>query len=146
MDGSDRSTFSKKRKLWWLDRDDHHCQAPFEHQCDSEHPLQVHHLLPHAYLHFVAPGIDPDYPLNALTLCRTAHEMIHPDVIFARENYNRDNESFDRLRRIRTKLMEDHQVYWNDTWDRSMMVIALQRTQEYERKHPFPKYHKRKKT
>lgn len=142
---NDRSSFTLRRKKWCLGRDKI-CQAPFKHDCDTSHPLQVHHILPHAYLNHVATKLDADYPENLILLCRTAHEVIHPDVVGARQNYNRDNETFKKLRQLRTRLLERHQIYWNDTWDRSMMVIALVRTRKYIKKHKFPIYTKRNET
>jgi hypothetical protein len=137
---ADRSSFSLKRKKWWLDRDGHKCQASFEHICDPDH-LQVHHILPHAYLHQVAPGVEPDYPENGITLCRTAHEIIHPDAHWARENYHLDSESFVHVRKLRDKLMAQGQIYWNDEFDRSLSVIALINSRNYET--PFPAFKKR---
>jgi hypothetical protein len=105
----------------------------------------VHHILAHAYLHHVAPKVSADYPENAITLCRTAHELIHPDVVWARANYNRNTKIFTDLRTRRNNLMDHHQIYWIDTWDRTLMVIALINTRKYEKKHPFPAYKKRNK-
>jgi hypothetical protein len=138
-----RNSFSLKRKKWYKKRDHNRCQFPFPHKCDSEHPLQVHHILPHAYLNFVAEELSADYPENGITLCRTAHELIHPDVVWARSGYHLNNKTFTTLREHRASLMANHHIYWNDTWDRILTVIALKNTRKYEKKHPFPEYHKR---
>lgn len=144
MKKNNRDSFTKKRKKWWLNRDKT-CQFPFPHKCDTEHPLQIHHILPHAYLNFVAEELSADYPENGITLCRTAHELIHPDVVWARSGYHLNNKTFTTLREHRTELMTNHHIYWNDTWDRILTVIALKNTRKYEKKHPFPEYHKRRK-
>lgn len=142
---NNRNSFTLKRKKWYKKRDHNRCQFPFPHKCDTEHPLQVHHILPHAYLNHVAEELSADYPENGITLCRTAHELIHPDVVWARNGYHRNNMTFSTLRRQRVQLMEDRRIYWNDTWDRVLTVIALKNTRKYQVKHPFPEYHKRKK-
>jgi hypothetical protein len=141
---NDRASFSLKRKKWWLKRDSNKCQFPFPHKCDTEHPLQVHHIHCHAYMNIVAPGVSADYPENAITLCRTAHEMIHPDVIWARNGYHLDHDIFNKLRQRRTYLMKNRQIYWVDTWDRQLQIIALINTRKFEKKHPFPVYKRRK--
>ena len=141
---NNRASFSLKRKKWWLKRDKNKCQFPFPHKCDTTHPLQVHHILCHAYLNIVAPKVSADFPENAITLCRTAHEMIHPDVVWARKGYYLDHNIFAKLRQKRTCLMENHRIYWNDEYDRVLTVIALINTRRYEPKHPFPVYRKRK--
>lgn len=140
---NDRASFSLKRKRWWLKRDHKECQAPFPHICDLKHPLQVHHLKCHAYLSRVAPGVSADYPENAIVLCRTAHEVIHPDVVWARKGYSLDNHIFEKLRQRRNSLMDNRQIYWNDTYDRQMEVIALINTRKFEKKNPFPVYRRR---
>jgi hypothetical protein len=37
--------------------------------------------------------------------------------------------------------MSQGQIYWKDTWDRSMLVVALINTRNYET--PFPAFKKR---
>jgi hypothetical protein len=138
-----RAEFTVRRKKWCLARDRHKCQAPFEHKCDTLHPLQVHHILPHAYLHRVATNVEADFPGNFICLCQTAHDMIHPDSAWARKNYFMDNDSFRKLRDKRSQLMDEKRIYWNDTYDRSMQVIALINTKRYRK--PFPVYTKRRK-
>jgi len=136
---NDRLSFSIKRKKWCLQRDKT-CQAPFKHECDGG--LQVHHILPHAYLNRVAPDISADFPENFITVCQNAHEIIHPDVLWARMNYHKDTNTFQILRSQRNIQMDNHQIYWNDTWDRSMNVMALINTRKF--KNPFPGYKRRK--
>jgi len=141
----DRKSFTIRRKKWYKKRDGNKCQAPFRHKCDLEHPLQVHHILPHAYLNTVAPDVTADFPENGITLCRCAHEMIHPDTVWARKSFHSDNTVFEKLRAQRTLLMSQRKIYWVDCWDRMMQVIALKNTQKYLKKHPFPEYTERKK-
>jgi hypothetical protein len=139
-----RIGFSLKIKRWFLKRDKK-CQAPFSHKCDDEHSLQCHHILPHAYLNRICPDVSANYPENGIILCRTAHEIIHPDVVWARNCYHLDNDVFTKLRAKRNTLLDNHQIYWVDTWDRPMTVIALINTRKYIKKHQFPIYKPRKK-
>lgn len=145
MKRESRVAFSVRQRKWFLKRDKNTCQAPFPHICDTDHPLQVHHIKPHGYLKRVAPGVSADYPENAITLCRTAHEVIHPDVIWARNGYHYDNDIFSKLRKQRSFLMENHRIYWNDNYDRPMEVIALVNTSKYIKKHHFPVFNHHKK-
>jgi len=141
-----RASFTRRRKKWWFKRDKK-CQAPFKHKCDTEHPLQIHHILPHAYLKRVAPGVSADYPENGIVLCRASHEVIHPDVAWARKTYHKDNEVFEKLRQQRSFLLNLKKIYWVDRYDRVMTVIALVNTRKYVKKHPFPVYnHRHEKT
>ena len=144
MFNNKRASFTIKRKKWILQRDGKKCLATFPHQCKNEN-LSVHHILPHAYINKVAPKVNADYPENMITLCRTAHEMIHPDVVWARNCYHLDNDIFTKLRTKRNALLDNHQIYWVDTWDRPMTVIALINTRKYIKKHQFPIYKPRKK-
>lgn len=137
-----RIEFSKRQKKWFMKRDKKKCQAPFKHKCDEEHPLQLHHILPHSYLNRVADGVSANYPENGIVLCRNAHEMIHPDVVWARNGYSCDNNIFHKLREKRNNLMDNHKIYWNDKWDRIMLVVALINTRKYKK--PFPEYKRRK--
>lgn len=139
-----RLSFTLKRKRWILSRDKRKCQATFPHKCDKKNPLQVHHILPHAYLHFLAPKVCADFPENTITLCRTAHEMIHPDVVWARNAYHLDNHVFAKLKDQRNYLMSLGKIYWVDNWDRPLSVIALKNTRKYESRHAFPEYKRRK--
>jgi len=140
-----RIAFSVRQRKWFLKRDKNECQAPFPHVCDCDNPLQVHHIKPHGYLKRVAPGVSADYPENAITLCRNAHEMIHPDVVWARNGYHVDHDIFAKLRDQRSFLMKNKKIYWVDTWDRQMEVIALVNSSKYLVKHQFPVYTHRKK-
>ena len=145
MKNESRIAFSSRQRKWFLKRDKNSCQAPFAHICDSTVPLQVHHIKPHGYLRRVAPGVSADYPENAITLCRNAHETIHPDVIWARNGYHLDKDIFLKLRNQRSFLMDNHKIYWVDTWDRQMEVVALINSTRYLKKHKFPIYNHRKK-
>jgi hypothetical protein len=137
-----RIEFSAKMKKWFFKRDDNKCQAPFSHVCDTEHPLQLHHILPHGYLNTVC-DVSANYPENGIILCRTAHEVIHPDVVWARNYYHKNTDSFSLLKKTRRLLLDKHKIYWNDKYDRPMTVIALINTRKYKK--PFPEYHPRRK-
>lgn len=143
MKSESRFSFTLRQRKWFLKRDGKKCNAPFPHKCDDSVPLQVHHIKPHGYLRRVAPKVSADYPENAITLCRNAHECIHPDVVVARNNYHLDKEVFYKLRDQRNFLMDNRKIYWVDTWDRLMEVVALVNTRKYEVKHKFPVYNRR---
>jgi hypothetical protein len=139
---SKRIEFSKKMKKWFFDRDSNKCQAPFSHECDHKHPLQLHHILPYGYLNTICDDISANYPENGIILCRTAHEIIHPDVVWARRYYHKNNESFGLLKKTRKILLEKRRIYWNDKYDRQMTVIALVNTRKFKKS--FPEYHPRR--
>jgi len=129
--------FTRKQREALLERDDHQCQAPVKHECnETEHPLEIDHLLPQRYLGLF--GVDPDQPENALTKCRNAHDIKHPDRIKARKEYHQEKKkgknSFLSLFAERKKKLENRQIYWNDENDRADQVVAMKRTQEAESK------------
>ena len=74
-------------------------------------PLEVHHILPQAYSRQF--GVDPDYPENAISLCRTFHQQeIHITNI---------PEAHQALR--------ERRPYWDTTHDRKLGTIAVRNTQ-----------------
>lgn len=129
--------FTKKQRDAIVERDNGKCQAPVKHDCnETEHPLEVDHILPQRYLGLF--GVDPDQPTNALTKCRNAHDIKHPDRIGARKQYHqakaKGENSFLSLFKERKKKLDNRQIYWNDENDRADQVIAMKRTQEAEKK------------
>ncbi len=132
------SAFTQNQRRWIRQRDDEKCQAPFNHKEDLINPKQVHHIKPQGYLKRVAPEVSPDFPENGITLCRNAHEIIHPDVIGARHQYSQDQGSFGKLMEERKDKLDKRKIYWNDEFDRPMKVIALRNTRRFEKDFKFP--------
>lgn len=135
--------FNKAQRQWILDRDGNKCKAPFKHTEDTEHPLEVHHVLPQRYGKVV--GLEEetlDVPQNAVTLCRAGHDVIHPDRVSARQTYHQakqnGQDTFKELMSKRGKKLEQKQVYWNTEHDRAMQVVALRQTQKVDAS-TFPK-------
>ena len=127
--------FSERQREWIRRRDKDKCQAPFKHKHKGR--LEVHHILPQGYAHRM--GIENyDFPENGITICQTAHDIIHPDMTSARAEYNQDVGSFGKLREQRSARLDNREIYWNDEFDRQMQVVTLRTTQEYEKKYKFP--------
>lgn len=79
-------------------------------------PLEVHHVLPQAYSRQY--GVDPDYPENAVSVCRTFHqEEIH-------------NTSLPDAQ----QAIRERRPYWNTEHDRKLSAIAVRNTQRARKK------------
>lgn len=132
-----------------LDRDEGHCQAPFEHDCNEDR-LEVHHIMPQRYAkHFKIDEENIDTPENAISLCKPAHMMIHPDMTKALRDYHKMKaegiNSFEVLGEERQEKLNQHEIYWNDKHDRKMRMVALKRTQESKKRGwAFPTKRKKK--
>lgn len=123
--------FSLPQKKAILDRDEHRCQSPIDHNCNQEQGLEIDHILPQRYLYNL--GVDPDYPENALTKCKNAHDIKHPDRVPARKTYHqakrRGIDVYKELADVRNKQLQQRQIYWNDRDDRKDQVVAVRNTQ-----------------
>lgn len=127
--------FSTKQREWIRKRDDNRCQFPDIHRCEGRN--EVHHIINQGYA--TRHDIDADYPENAITICNSAHRMIHPDMNKAYGEYRHNRGAFEDMKRERQDMMEQGRVYWVDHWDRRMTVIAVRNTQRYKREgHIFP--------
>src|SRR3990167_4776102 len=150
--------YTKKQREAIRARDHYKCQFPPHlngHRDECKGPLQVHHIKPQRYLKNF--GVDPDYPENGITVCSNGHNgvdpntsperVIHPDVQTARIIYQTDKESYNKAFEERDKCLQKGVIYWNDSYDRSMEVIAVRNTQRAkEKKWNFPVKHGKKQT
>lgn len=118
------------------ERDEGKCQHPAcltKPICGAESrecatcPLHVHHILGQRYLKNF--DVDPDFPENAITIGKPAHDAIHPDVKTAQRNYHTNKNSYHEIFDARNTLLDQRKIYWVSTWDRAMQVIAIKRTQ-----------------
>lgn len=127
--------FTRAQRDYIKDRDVS-CVAPFDHDCNqTTKPLEVHHILGQRYLAFVGKlmgfKIDPDRPENAITLCRNAHHVIHPDMAEAMHHYH--DEGADAIKQVfvdREEKLKNREIPWCDQHDRKMQVIAMVNTQK----------------
>jgi len=132
--------FTKKERDWIaLERDNGKCQAPFPHRCNEKKGVEVHHILTQRYA--AKMGIDPEYvdvAENGISLCKNAHNIIHPDRVRAMKEYHKakaeGRNSFDEMFEEREQKLSNRQIYWNDQYDRQMRVVALKRTQEAKKR------------
>lgn len=137
--------FTDRQRKAILDRDDNQCQAITPHEHDTTHSLEVDHLIPQRYAERI--GIpDVDLPEYALTKCRTAHDLRHPDRIQARETYRDNHNSFEEMGQERNGKLDHKEIYWNDEFDRQEMALALKRTEKAKQEGwVFPNHVRRKK-
>jgi hypothetical protein len=132
-----KRAFSDKQRRWIKDRDENKCQAPFNHRCGPKRILHIHHILPQGYGKEM--GIENcDFPENGITVCRNAHDRVHPDMVESRREYSQNRGSFGDLRKKRNEQLKHREIYWDDTWDRAMQTVAIRRTQKYVKNKPFP--------
>lgn len=140
----------KQRDSIAFERDNGECHAPFPHRCTEENGIEVHHVLPQRY--GAAVGIDEEYidvPENAVSLCVSAHDMIHPDRVEARKRYYEEKtnggDSFQQMFDERKKKIDAREIYWNDEYDRQLRAVAIKQTQEAKKKGwEFPTKRKKK--
>lgn len=137
---------SAKQRDWVIARDKK-CKAPFKHQEDREHPLEVHHIVGQRTAAVV--GIkNPDIPQNVITLCRTGHDVIHPDRVEARKRYHQDKaqgiDSFKEMFSERDKKLANRQIAHNDQYDRQMVTVVMKQNETVDVS-TFPEVKHRKK-
>lgn len=66
-------SFTYAQRKWIKERDGYKCQCP---ECTGHGgQLNVHHIVPDTLCKH--QHIDPDTPMNAITLCENHHHMIH---------------------------------------------------------------------
>ena len=139
------AAFSKKQRESILDRDSRRCNYPLPHDCGGD--LCVHQIIPPRYAKVV--GLDPDYPENALTICKNIQagpNGIFPDIAEAQATYAQNPDSFKQAILKRAKKLAKRQIYWNPAHDREMNVMAAKNTQQAEKQGwEFPTKKTRKK-
>lgn len=125
--------FTKKQREAILERDGNKCQFPEKHVHKGE--LQVHHIIPQRYAEEV--GIEnPDFAENGISLCEEAHvgpQGVHPDIFQAKKKYKQNPNSYVEIFNQRKEKLKKKQIYWDDTWDRQMHVVAVRNTQKATR-------------
>jgi len=120
-------------------RDHYHCNFPGEHECKGR--KEIHRILPQWYCNEM--GIGPNFPENLITICESAHLMIHPDIEHVRHHWQPHSEEYQRIFKQRRELLDSRQIYWVDDWDRQLLVLAIRNTQEASEKgwcYPSPLY------
>ncbi len=129
---SSLAAFSKKQRDAIVERDKNKCNYPLPHECGGE--LCVHQIIPPRYAEVV--GVDPDFPENALTICKNAQagtNGIFPDLAEAHAEYPADQSSFKKAIALRGKKLSQRKIYWDDSHDREMSVTAVRNTQRAEK-------------
>lgn len=125
---------TQKQRLAVIERDEHKCQGKdvIPHSCtENKYPLEVHHILNQAYCNLM--NVNPDYALNLITLCRSAHDQIHPWRIWARSNYHKlksqGKNTFSMAQDEVKEKLGNKEVPWEDKWDRQLQTRAVRNTQ-----------------
>lgn len=133
---------SKKQREWILERDQHQCcfhtwfPSKGFVRCPNTNQLEVHHIKPHRYLaQYFAVVVE--LPTNLITLCKTHHHFVHPDMKKALANYRSNGDSFKAVFAEREVLMASGIKYWNDHWDNFFKFWASEATLEYAKKHKW---------
>lgn len=107
------------------ERDGNKCQAPVPHHCGGN--LNVHHIFGQRYCYELK--INPDFPENGITLCENFHQkVIHPDSSIAMKCLD-EQTAMRVVEERRIELMADRIIYWNDEFDRVLMMTAVKNTQ-----------------
>ena len=131
-----RWAFTRKQREFIRQRDGQKCNFPehlngHKHECGGR--LEVHHLLPQGYCQKL--HIDPDFVTNGITICRNAHHTVHPDMKIAdAELAQGDQDAYQKAHQKHNELMAHGEIYWDPSWDRSMLATAVRNTQKVEAK------------
>lgn len=130
-----RYAFSRQQKQLIKERDHFQCQYPphlngHHAECRQDKGLVVHHIKPQAYLKEF--GVDPDFIENGISICKVAHDEIHPDIAKARNDYRPKGDSFVKAAESVRQHLANREPFWNTIYDRAMEVIALRNTQRME--------------
>lgn len=127
--------FTARQRAAIIERDGGKCRATVKHECNQEKGLEVDHVIPQRYSSEM--GIDPDFPENAISKCKNAHDIKHPDRIAARKKYHLlkklGKDSFKLLGEERGKKLKERVIYWNPANDRTDSVMAIRLTQQARR-------------
>jgi len=122
--------FTKKQREAILERDGNKCQFPAKHK--HKGGLQVHHIIPQRYAQEV--GIeDPDFAENGISLCEDSHvgpNGVHPDIFQAKKKYPTNPKAYVEVFSQRKEKLKKKEIYWDETWDRQMHVVAIRNTQK----------------
>lgn len=140
--------FTQKQRMAIVMRDGNQCRATAQHVCNEEKGLEVDHIIPQRYAAEV--GIDPDFPENALSKCKNAHNIKHPDRIETLKKYHQLKaegiDAFAELGKERAVKLKHKVIYWNANNDRTDSVMAIRLTQSakksgwvFPEKKPTPK-------
>lgn len=138
-----KRNLSKAQRQWVLNRDGHQCCHHTWYpnkgfvRCPSTSKLEVHHIKPHRYLaQFYAVIVE--LPTNLITLCRTHHHMVHPDMAEAFRNYHGNGDVFKETFAAREIMLSRGIKYWNDHWDTFYKFWAREATLEFAKKNEWP--------
>lgn len=128
--------YSKSQRDWIVSRDGK-CVAPFKHKEDKVHPVEVHHIVGQRYGHI--QGLTEktlDTPQNGVTLCRNAHDIIHPDRVKARQTYHEAQDaggnSFNQMFQAREAKLANRELTHNPTYDRQMTVVTMKNNEKVD--------------
>ena len=109
-------------------RRDKFCSFPILSDCgeligiEKTHPARigyVHHIMPIAFMKQHHPNVDPNHPLNLITLDRSRHNILHTEWI---ERYGCDPIT------IRKRVYYEGQAGWVDDYDEALTNITTIRT------------------
>jgi len=98
-------SFTIAQRKWIKQRDNYTCQCP---ECSGHGGrLHVHHIVPKSLAEY--QGIDPDTPMNGITMCEDHHKVIH----------EAGNKAFDTERGM---------VVWGSQWLGELSARAVENT------------------
>jgi len=132
--------FTPKQKKWFLARDDNQCQFMLDEsegmkeprRCGNEVDLQLHHINPKGYAHFVLnwPEKKINSPDNGIILCKHHHlGRIHAEMeLLGNFMYRFSEDSYSRLIQWHRVLTKAGIKYWWTYWDSDLKRRARART------------------
>ena len=138
-----KRNLTQQQRQWVLSRDGFQCCFHTWYntrgfvRCPSTTKLEVHHIKPHRYMsQFYAVVVE--LPTNLITLCRTHHHFVHPDMAEAFRKYRGQGDSFKQVFANRDSSVSKGLKYWNDHWDQFFKFWAMEATLEFSKKDEWP--------
>ena len=139
--------FSRNQRKWILNAFGNQCGFHSKVngkwvRCKAKRKLQVHHIHPRGWCRVnMRPTFNVNGMHNAIPLCVTHHEMVHPDVIKARASYRQGNKNaFAEMSGIRAKLNWQGIPYWDTTWDLMFLRVNARFIGKYTASNKANKY------
>ncbi len=121
-----------KQRKFIVKRDGNKCQyRSFRNgklcQCFQTGNLEVHHIFSKRFMTKWFPDIDPDHPLNMITLCVYHHQnVVHPDIAdaFKGDHVTGVDYALEAIMTNRDMMVNEGKIYWDSKCDGMFYMLA----------------------
>ena len=132
-------SYTPDQRQWYLQAYDETCAFPIGIDgygwswdgCGRTPPLEIHHLLPSAWIKEQLPYEDPNsinfsLGMVGIALCRRHHHLIHPDVGKAFSIYHLDKGAIREAVNTHSEMAKRGEKFWEDKYDGVLLQVAAQ--------------------